>query len=122
MVRTVEPVLRDLPPELEEAARTLGGRTLQIFRRVLLPALAPALLTGFGLTFARGIGDYGSVIFIADNMPLVSEIAPLVIVVRLQQYDHAGAAAVGLAMLVCSSLCLVLIGALQRRLRPQKVF
>ena len=107
IVRTVEPVLRDLPPEAEEAAATLGASRLQVIRRVVLPALAPALLVGFAMASARAIGEYGSVIFIAGNMPMVSEIAPLLIVVRLEQFDYAGAAAVGLAMLALSFLLLL---------------
>ncbi len=108
-VRSVAPVLRALPAELEEAAATLGARPGQIVRRVLLPALAPALLTGFGLAFARGVGEYGSVIFIAGNRPGVSEIAPLLIVIRLQEFDYGGAASIGLVMLVLSAACLLLV-------------
>ena len=116
VVRTVMPVLRDLPHELEESAATLGARPAQITRRVLLPALFPALATGFGLAFARGIGEYGSVIFIAGNKPLVSEIAPLLIVIRLQEFDYGGAAAIGMIMLASAALCLLAITLLQRRL------
>jgi sulfate transport system permease protein len=116
VVRTAEAVLRDLPGEVEEVAATLGARPVQIARRVVLPALFPALLTGFGLAFARAVGEYGSVIFIAGNMPMRSEIAPLLIIIRLQQFDYAGAAALGLAMLAASLLCLVAIGALRHRL------
>ncbi len=116
VVRTVMPVLRDLPHELEESAATLGARPAQITRRVLLPALLPALATGFGLAFARGIGEYGSVIFIAGNKPLVSEIAPLLIVIRLQEFDYGGAAAIGMIMLASAALCLLAITLLQRRL------
>jgi sulfate transport system permease protein len=121
LVRTVEPVLRDLPGEAEEAAATLGATRAQTLRRVVLPALAPAILAGFGLAFARAVGEYGSVIFIAGNMPMVSEIAPLLIVIRLEAFDYAGAAAVGLAMLVLSFailLALNLAGRLLRRGRP----
>ncbi|HZT20132.1 MAG TPA: sulfate ABC transporter permease subunit CysT, partial [Dongiaceae bacterium] len=114
VVRTLEPVLQDLDPEFEEAAATLGAGRLQTFRRVVLPAALPALLTGAALAFARGVGEYGSVIFIAGNMPMVSEIAPLLIVVRLEQYDYAGAAAVGVAMLLISFLLLLVINLLQR--------
>ncbi len=114
VVRTLEPVLQDLDPEFEEAAATLGAGRLQTFRRVVLPAALPALLTGVALAFARGVGEYGSVIFIAGNMPMVSEIAPLLIVVRLEQYDYAGAAAVGVAMLLISFLLLLVINLLQR--------
>jgi len=117
VTRTVEPVLRDLGPEAEEAAATLGATRPQTLRRVMLPALLPALLAGFGLAFARAVGEYGSVIFIAGNMPMVSEIAPLLIVVRLEQFDYAGAAAVGLAMLLLAFPVLLAINLLQRLLR-----
>ncbi|SHI72040.1 sulfate transport system permease protein [Roseomonas rosea] len=117
-VRTVEPVLRDLGTEAEEAAATLGASRPQTLLRVVLPALAPALVTGFGLAFARAVGEYGSVIFIAGNRPMVSEIAPLVIVQRLEAFDYAGAAAVGLTMLAISFLVLLLLGLIQARLRP----
>ncbi|MDB5481304.1 MAG: cysT [Caulobacteraceae bacterium] len=113
VVRAVQPVLDDLDASLEEAAQTLGANPVQTFARVILPALAPALITGFALAFARGAGEYGSVIFIAGNMPGVSEIAPLVIVTRLEQYDYAGAASVGLAMLAISLLALVAVNAVQ---------
>jgi len=95
-------VLEDLDRDVEEAARTLGASSPQTTLRVVLPALAPALLTGCGLAFSRAVGEYGSVIFIAGNMPMRSEIAPLLIVIKLEQFDYAGAAAVGLAMLVLS--------------------
>jgi sulfate transport system permease protein len=113
VVRAVQPVLEDLDGSLEEAAQTLGAGSWQTFARVILPALAPALVTGFALAFARGAGEYGSVIFIAGNMPGVSEIAPLVIVTRLEQYDYAGAASVGMAMLAISLLALVAVNAVQ---------
>lgn len=113
VVRSTLPVLHDLPRELEEAAQTLGARPGQIARRVLLPAILPALLTGFGLAFARGVGEYGSVIFIAGNKPMRSEIAPLLVVIRLQQYDYAGAAAIGLLMLLAAAAILVLISLLR---------
>ena len=113
VVRAVQPVLEDLDASLEEAAQTLGARPLQTFSRVILPALTPALLTGFALAFARGAGEYGSVIFIAGNMPGVSEIAPLVIVTRLEGYDYAGAASVGLAMLAVSLIVLVAVNSIQ---------
>ncbi len=116
VVRTVEPVLRDMAPEAEEAAATLGATRGQAFRRVVLPALAPSLLTGFALAFARGAGEYGSVIFLAGNVPMLSEIAPLLIVARLEAYDDAGAAAVGLAMLLVSLATLLLLALAQRRL------
>jgi sulfate transport system permease protein len=117
VVRTVEPVLRDLSKEAEEAAATLGATRGQVLRRVVLPGLAPALLTGFGLAFARAVGEYGSVIFIAGNMPMASEIAPLLIVIRLEQFDYAGAAAVGLAMLVLSFAILLVLNLVGRALR-----
>ena len=113
VVRTVQPVLEDAEKELEEAATSLGATRLQIFTRVILPHITPALLTGFAMAFARAIGEYGSVIFIAGNMPLVSEITPLIIVGKLEQYDYAGATAVALVMLVISFILLLLINALQ---------
>jgi sulfate transport system permease protein len=122
VVRAVQPVLQDLDASLEEAAHTLGASRLVTFARVIAPALAPSLLTGFALAFARGAGEYGSVIFIAGNLPGVSEIAPVVIVTRLESYDYAGAASVGLAMLAVSLLVLVLTNlaqvALARRSAP----
>jgi sulfate transport system permease protein len=117
VTRTVEPVLRDLGADAEEAAATLGATRLQVVVRVVLPALLPALLAGFGLAFARAVGEYGSVIFIAGNMPMLSEIAPLLIVVRLEQFDYAGAAAIGLAMLLLSFPVLLVLNLLQRALR-----
>jgi sulfate transport system permease protein len=117
VVRTVEPVLRDLGHDVEEAAATLGATRPQALARVVLPALAPALLTGFALAFARSVGEYGSVIFIAGNMPMVSEIAPLLIVIRLEQFDYAGAAAVGLAMLALSFAFLLALNLAGRALR-----
>jgi sulfate transport system permease protein len=113
VVRALQPVLEDLDASLEEASQTLGAGSIQTFWRVILPALAPALLTGFALAFARGAGEYGSVIFIAGNMPGVSEIAPLVIVTRLEQYDYAGAASVGLAMLLVSLVVLIAVNGAQ---------
>ena len=113
VVRTVQPVLEDLERELEEASRSLGASDAQTFLRVTLPTVTPALLTGFALAFARAVGEYGSVIFIAGNMPLVSEIAPLMIITKLEQYDYAGAAAVAVVMLVASFLLLLAINALQ---------
>jgi sulfate transport system permease protein len=113
VVRSVQPVLADLEKEFEEAAATLGATRLQTFRRVILPAVLPAWLTGIALAFARAVGEYGSVIFIAGNMPLVSEIAPLLIVIKLEQFDYAGAAAVGSAMLAISFLMLLAINMLQ---------
>jgi sulfate/thiosulfate transport system permease protein len=113
VVRSVQPVLADLEKEFEEAAATLGATRLQTFRRVILPAALPAWLTGVALAFARAVGEYGSVIFIAGNMPLVSEIAPLLIVIKLEQFDYAGAAAVGSAMLAISFVMLLAINMLQ---------
>src|SRR5258707_8709068 len=104
VVRTVEPVLQDLDAEVEEAAMSLGASRAQIFWRVILPSILPALLTGFALALARAVGEYGSVIFIAGNMPMVSEIAPLLIVIKLEQFDYAGAAAIGVVMLGISFL------------------
>lgn len=117
IVRTVEPVLRDMTADAEEAAATLGATRGQTIWRVVLPAVLPATLTGFALGFARAVGEYGSVIFIAGNMPMVSEIAPLLIVVKLEQFDYAGAAAIGLAMLALSFVMLLALNLLQRRIR-----
>jgi sulfate/thiosulfate transport system permease protein len=113
VVRTLEPVLQELSRENEEAAATLGATRWQTFRRVILPAVAPALVTGAALAFVRAVGEYGSVIFIAGNLPMVSEIAPLLIVIRLEQFDYAGAAAVGVAMLVVSFVMLLAINLIQ---------
>ena len=115
VVRTIEPVIMDLPAEAEEAAATLGATRAQTLRRVVLPALGPALLAGFGAALARGVGEYGSVIFIAGNMPMFTEIAPLLIVIRLEQLDYAGAAALGLVMLMVSFGILLLLNLLERR-------
>jgi len=114
VVRTVQPVLEDLEAEVEEAAASLGADRWQIFQRVIFPAIRPALLTGFTLAFARAIGEYGSVIFIAGNLPMVSEITPLLIVSKLEQYDYQGAAAVSVVMLILSFILLLLINLLQR--------
>ncbi|PSJ36216.1 sulfate ABC transporter permease subunit CysT [Sphingomonas deserti] len=113
VVRTVEPVLAQVSREMEEAAVTLGATRLQTFLWVVLPTIFPALATGFALAFARGAGEYGSVIFIAGNMPYVSEIAPLLIVTQLEEYDYAGATAIGVVMLIVSFAMLFLINALQ---------
>jgi len=113
VVRTVQPVLEDFEKELEEAAASLGATRLQIFIHVILPHIAPALLTGFAMAFARAIGEYGSVIFIAGNMPMVSEITPLIIVGKLEQYDYAGATAVAVVMLLVSFVLLLVINGLQ---------
>jgi sulfate transport system permease protein len=113
VVRTVQPILEDVEKELEEAATCLGATRWQTFSRVIFPALAPALLTGFAMAFARAIGEYGSVIFIAGNMPMVSEITPLIIISKLEQYDYAGATAVALVMLSAAFVMLLLINGLQ---------
>lgn len=113
IVRSVEPVLEDLSAEVEEAALSLGARPWQVFGRVILPAILPALLTGFALAFARGVGEYGSVIFIAGNMPFKSEIAPLLIITQLEQYDYAAATAIATVMLVASFAVLLFINLLQ---------
>jgi sulfate/thiosulfate transport system permease protein len=113
VVRTVQPVLEDAEKELEEAATCLGATRWQTFSRVIFPSIAPALLTGFAMAFARAIGEYGSVIFIAGNVPMVSEITPLIIVGKLEQYDYAGATAVAVVMLVISFVLLLVINALQ---------
>jgi sulfate transport system permease protein len=112
-VRTVQPVLADLDPEIERAAASLGATRWQTFRRVILPALWPAVLTGFALSFARAVGEYGSVIFISGNMPMKTEITPLLIVTKLEQYDYTGATALAVAMLVVSFALLLLINLLQ---------
>lgn len=113
VVRTVQPVLEDIEAELEEAAATLGANRWQTFTRVIFPVLFPALMTGFALAFARAIGEYGSVIFIAGNMPMVSEITPLLIITKLEQYDYAGATALSVVMLVISFILLLIINLLQ---------
>ena len=113
VVRTVQPVLEDAEKELEEAATCLGATRWQTFRLVILPSIAPALLTGFAMAFARAIGEYGSVIFIAGNVPMVSEITPLIIIGKLEQYDYAGATAVASVMLLFAFLLLLVINALQ---------
>jgi sulfate transport system permease protein len=113
VVRTVQPVLEDIDTELEEAAASLGAHRWQAFRHVVLPVLTPALLTGFALAFARAVGEYGSVIFIAGNLPMVSEITPLMIITRLEQFDYAGATAIATVMLVFSFALLLAINGLQ---------
>ena len=113
VVRTVQPVLEDLEIELEEAASSLGANRMKTFLHVVFPALLPAILTGFALAFARSVGEYGSVIFIAGNIPLVSEIAPLMIIAKLEQYDYEGAAAIAVVMLLFSLLLLLLINIIQ---------
>ena len=113
VVRTLQPVIEDIEPEIEEAAATLGASRWQTFTRVLLPGVFPALLTGFTLAFSRAIGEYGSVIFIAGNMPLISEITPLLIISKLEQYDVVGAAALACVMLVISFVLLLGVNVLQ---------
>ena len=113
VVRTLQPVLGELDREVEQAAATLGASEWQTFTRVILPALWPAILTGFALAFARAVGEYGSVIFIAGNMPMRSEIAPLLIITKLEQYDYAGATAIAVVMLVLSFALMLGINALQ---------
>jgi len=114
VVRTVQPVLQDLDKEVEEAAASLGASRLATFRRIILPIILPAAVTGFALAFARAIGEYGSVIFIAGNLPMKSEIVPLLIVIKLEQFDYRGAAAIGAAMLAASFVLLFIINLLQR--------
>ena len=113
VVRTVQPVLEEFEPEFEEAAASLGASRWQVFRHVILPHVLPAVVTGFALAFARAVGEYGSVIFIAGNLPFVSEIAPLLIIGRLEQYDEAGATAIATVMLATSFALLLVINALQ---------
>jgi len=118
VVRTVHPVLQELQPELEEAAATLGATRRQTFMRVILPALRPALLTGFALAFARGLGEYGSVVFISANLPHKTEIVPLLIYTKLEQFHYAEAAALAVVMLVFSFILLFVLQRLQKRRRP----
>ncbi len=113
VVRTVQPVLEDLEAELEEASASLGASRLTTVRRVVFPALAPALLTGYALAFARAVGEYGSVVFISGNLPYNTEITPLLIVAKTEQYDYQGAAAIGTVMLVAAFLLLLIINGLQ---------
>lgn len=113
VVRTVQPVLEDLEPELEEAAACLGANRWQTFSRIIWPSIAPALLSGFALAYARAIGEYGSVIFIAGNVPMISEIMPLLIITKLEQYDYAGASAIATVMLTSSFLILLCINLIQ---------
>lgn len=114
VVRTVQPVIEELDSEIEEAAACLGANRLQTFRRVLFPLLFPSVLTGFALAFARAVGEYGSIIFIAGNMPMASEITPLIIITKLEQYDYRGATAVATVMLVASFVILLVINLLQK--------
>jgi sulfate/thiosulfate transport system permease protein len=120
VVRTLQPVLEDLNRELEEAAATLGASRWLTFTKVIFPILMPALLTGFALAFARALGEYGSVIFIAGNMPMVSEITPLLIITKLEQYDYAGATAIAVVMLVTSFILLLVINLLQAWARKRQ--
>jgi sulfate transport system permease protein len=120
VVRTVQPVLEDLDRGYEEAAHSLGASQLQTFARVIFPAVMPALITGFTLAFARAVGEYGSVVFIAGNMPMISEIVPLIIITKLEQFDYAGATAVAVVMLVASFLLLLLINGLQWWVRKRR--
>nr|WP_275692467.1 sulfate ABC transporter permease subunit CysT [Stenotrophomonas sp. Y6] len=117
VVRIVQPVLAEAEPELEEAAATLGASRWQTLARVVVPALWPAMLTGFALAFARGVGEYGSVIFIAGNLPNATEIAPLLITIRLEEFDYAGATAIAAAMLLLSFALLLLVNIVQGRLQ-----
>jgi sulfate transport system permease protein len=114
VVRTVQPVLQELDPEVEEAAATLGASRWYIFRRILLPALLPALLTGFALAFARALGEYGSVVFVSRNIPNDTEIAPILIVQRLEEYAYAEATAIAVVLLLMSFTVLLLINLLER--------
>lgn len=114
VVRTVQPVLEDMNRELEEAAASLGASRWQTFRFVIMPHISPALLTGFAMAFARALGEYGSVIFIAGNMPMISEVVPLLIIIKLEQYDYAGATAIALIMLLASFILLLVINLLQK--------
>jgi len=114
VVRTLQPVLEELEPELEEASATLGANRLQTVVRVILPELFPAILTGFALAFARALGEYGSVVFISGNMPMRTEITPLLIITKLEQYDYHGATAIAVVLLIVSFLMLLLINLLQK--------
>lgn len=114
VVRTLQPVIEDIERETEEAAASLGASRLQTFRHVLLPVIVPSILTGFALAFARAVGEYGSIIFIAGNMPMVSEITSLLIITKLEQYDYSGATAIALVMLVAAFIMLLMINVLQR--------
>jgi sulfate transport system permease protein len=120
-VRSVQPALVEVQRDLEDAAETLGARPWQVFQRIILPAVLPALLTGFTLAFARGIGEYGSVVFISGNLPMKTEITPLLIVIKLEQYDYNGAAALGFIMLVMSFVMLFAINLVQAWGRRRQV-
>jgi sulfate transport system permease protein len=121
VVRTVQPVLEEIDPDIEEAAAVLGATRFQTFRRVIFPALLPATLTGFALAFARALGEYGSVVFISGNMPMRTEITPLLIVTKLEQYDYAGATAIAGVMLGASFIMLLLVNLLERWARRAEV-
>ena len=121
IVRTVQPVIEELDKELEEAASSLGANFYQIFLKVIFPSVYPALLTGFALAFARGLGEYGSIIFISSNMPYETEIVPLLIVKKLMQFDYVGASAIGVIMLICTFVLLLLINFLQSFARKREV-
>jgi sulfate transport system permease protein len=121
VVRTVQPVIQELDKELEEAASSLGANYYQIFFKVLFPSVFPALLTGFALAFARGLGEYGSIIFISSNMPYETEIVPLLIIKKLLQFDYQGASAIGVTMLICAFVLLLLINFLQAFARKRRV-
>jgi sulfate transport system permease protein len=114
VVRTVQPVLEEIDPDVEEAAAVLGATRFQTFRRVIFPSLLPATLTGFALAFARALGEYGSVVFISGNMPMRTEITPLLIVTKLEQYDYAGATAIAGVMLLASFVMLLFVNLLER--------
>jgi sulfate transport system permease protein len=120
VVRTVQPVLEDLDPETEEAAASLGATRWQAFRRVILPSLLPALITGFALAFARALGEYGSVVFVSGNMPFKTEIAPVLIVARLEEFAYGEATAIAVVLLLVSFSMLVLINLLQRWSRAEE--
>jgi sulfate transport system permease protein len=120
VVRTVQPVLEELDRDVEEAAASLGAGRFMTIRYVIFPAILPALITGFAMAFARAVGEYGSVIFIAGNMPMVSEITPLLIITKLEQYDYAGATAIGVSMLIVSFVMLLIINFLERWTRKNK--
>jgi sulfate transport system permease protein len=119
VVRTVQPVIEELDAQLEEAAQSLGATKLQTFGKVIFPLLAPAVATGFALSFARGVGEYGSVLFIAGNMPLKTEIAPLLIVTKLEQFDYAGAAVIGATMLLVALVLLLSVQLFERAIQKK---
>lgn len=121
VVRMIQPVLENMESEIEEAASSLGASKRQIFTKLIFPEVLPALLSGFSLAFARGLGEYGSVVFIAGNMPMKTEIAPLMIMTKLEQFDYAGATAIAAVMLVVSFLCLIFINLLQKWSRKHEL-